>query len=50
MNRATTQTRHRALVVAVAALATAGTLAAYAVASGLRSADWVAAPLRPLTM
>jgi hypothetical protein len=33
MNRATTQTRHRALVVAVAALATAGTLAAYAVAS-----------------
>ena len=33
MNRARTHTRHRALAVAVAALATAGTLAAYAVAS-----------------
>jgi hypothetical protein len=33
MNRAGTHTRHRALVVVVAALASAGTLAAYAVAS-----------------
>jgi hypothetical protein len=33
MNRARTHTRHRALVAAVAAIATAGTLAAYAVAS-----------------